>query len=198
MPYCNGQGLAEVLWRTLIADTASRAYPAPPELGSHFSHYLLSRLVKTTNEEEMKNAPPKRIQMIREAVELLVFIKDLDPAGVLPRPNELYVLLQLLLGDNKERRQEIFQSASVFEHEAHPINLFRRLFLTSRGLLGLGPQSLQKSDSIWLLPGSRVPLILRSLGNGHHMVVGETYIHGIMHGEALDSKKVVFEDIVLE
>lgn len=63
----------------------------------------------------------------------------------------------------------------------------RDLFITDQGNLGLGPSSLEVGDEVWILTGMNVPLILRSVdGKGHYRLIGETYVHGIMHGEAAE------------
>lgn len=41
----------------------------------------------------------------------------------------------------------------------------RRLYITKRGYLGLGPMSLKEGDEVWVLAGSRVPFVLRRKSN---------------------------------
>ena len=70
----------------------------------------------------------------------------------------------------------------------------RRLFATSKGYLGLGPVSLDVGDTVCLLPGAKVPFLLRptAVAAGdvdaqelqQFKLVGEAYVHGIMEGEA--------------
>jgi hypothetical protein len=62
----------------------------------------------------------------------------------------------------------------------------RDLFITNQGHLGVGLTSLEVGDEVWVLVGVRVPLILRPVGEGQYRLVGEAYVHGIMHGEAID------------
>ena len=69
------------------------------------------------------------------------------------------------------------------------------------GYLGLGPEKMVNGDSVWILKGGRVPLVLRAdeqatpyrgllpAENGEsrpvmHTLVGDCYVHGIMDGEA--------------
>ncbi|KAF6818016.1 hypothetical protein CSOJ01_02153 [Colletotrichum sojae] len=59
-----------------------------------------------------------------------------------------------------------------------------RLFSTREGLIGVGSECLEAGDEVWLVPGSRVPLIFRNVGSGLHRLVGGAYVHGLMHGEA--------------
>lgn len=66
---------------------------------------------------------------------------------------------------------------------------FRRCFTTeSKGYIGIGPRSLQRGDGVFVLKGGRVPFILRKIADNTYKLVGECYVHGIMHGEALQGK----------
>lgn len=71
----------------------------------------------------------------------------------------------------------------------YQITLFidkRRLFLTIDGLLCLGPEQVRSGDEVWIVPGSRVPVVLRKTMDGNsYNLIGETYVHGIMCGEAV-------------
>ena len=60
----------------------------------------------------------------------------------------------------------------------------RRFFTTVSGYMGLAPATAQSGDKICLLLGGQVPYILREEEN-HYKLVGESYVHGIMRGEAL-------------
>ena len=78
----------------------------------------------------------------------------------------------------------------------------RRLFRTSNGFLGLGSESLRVADEVVTATGSDVPLILRPVAGKPKtfQFVGAAYIHGIIHGEALEllfETDESFEDIVL-
>lgn len=69
----------------------------------------------------------------------------------------------------------------------------RAFFIASNGRIGLGPISMKRSDKIYVLPGGKLPFILRELP-GHNegrgrltdsafSLVGECYFHGCMDGE---------------
>jgi ankyrin repeat protein len=76
----------------------------------------------------------------------------------------------------------------------------RRLFRTAKGYLGLAPRSTQPGDQVWLLAGARVPFILRrgeDDGSDTYRFIGETYLHGVMHGEAVEGKENEFKPITL-
>lgn len=63
----------------------------------------------------------------------------------------------------------------------------RRMFVTKDGRLGMGPQSLKCGDEIWGLEGADVPFVLRRLDEEKFRLVGEAFVFGAMHGEAVRS-----------
>lgn len=72
--------------------------------------------------------------------------------------------------------------------EALEMNLmFKRLFITKKGRLGLAPSSIQAGDTICVFFGGKVPFSLRKTPNEDwYTLVDETYLHGFMDGEAID------------
>jgi hypothetical protein len=71
----------------------------------------------------------------------------------------------------------------------------RKFFITSNGSLGLGPPEMQVGDEVWIVHGGRMPLIFRPNEESFrppnseadqkcHTFVGDSYIYGIMDGEA--------------
>ncbi|OQN99838.1 hypothetical protein B0A48_14608 [Cryoendolithus antarcticus] len=66
------------------------------------------------------------------------------------------------------------------------------VFFTEQGSPGLGPQVMRKGDTVAVLRGAPLPVILRGDSQGCHQLVGPAYLHGIMEGEAevmLDSMR---------
>jgi hypothetical protein len=61
----------------------------------------------------------------------------------------------------------------------------RLLAITEENLMGLVPTSAEVGDEIYLLAGGQVFYVLRPQGDGFRLI-GESYIHGLMDGEALD------------
>jgi hypothetical protein len=80
----------------------------------------------------------------------------------------------------------------------------RKLIVTGGGLLGLAPWRACVGDIVAILPGGRVPYILRpqtmrrdsgfaeeTLGrNQQYQFIGDAYVHGVMHGEAYDESEL--------
>lgn len=62
---------------------------------------------------------------------------------------------------------------------------FRRLARTKRGHLCLVPEASRVNDPIVLCVGGKVPLIAR-VEDGYWRLIGESYVHGLMNGEAFD------------
>ena len=75
--------------------------------------------------------------------------------------------------------------------------IYSKLWSTSQGFLGLGRQTVEKGDEVFIIKGSPVPLVLRpiegtllpSFGLSEreqgYLFVGACYLHGFMDGEAV-------------
>jgi hypothetical protein len=64
----------------------------------------------------------------------------------------------------------------------------RKLFLTTRGVMGLAPEQAPDGDQICVPLGCSVPLIVREseLNSRVYTVVGEAYVDGFMYGRAIE------------
>ncbi|KAH7184607.1 uncharacterized protein B0J16DRAFT_340213 [Fusarium flagelliforme] len=74
----------------------------------------------------------------------------------------------------------------------------RRLFLIDSGHLGSSCGSTQVGDEVWIVSGCPVPLVLRKSDDHErcYMLVGESYVHGVMSGEAA-GRSVAWQEIDL-
>ena len=65
----------------------------------------------------------------------------------------------------------------------------RTMFRTKNGLLGVGPAKCQPGDQVIVLLGGNMPYIVRKapsrLSRDCFTILGDSYVHGIMDGEAL-------------
>jgi len=68
-------------------------------------------------------------------------------------------------------------------HWIHNMTMGKVMFSTERGYLGVGSDLLQGGDQIILIPGLRLPMIIRECGNMKYRFVAPAYVHGIMRGE---------------
>ncbi|KAL9589496.1 MAG: hypothetical protein Q9203_001714 [Teloschistes exilis] len=76
----------------------------------------------------------------------------------------------------------------------------RAFLITRKGYIGFAPQAARPGDEVCIILGCQSPLLLRPTHNGNYEVVGECYLQGVMHGEAIlgplpapwTSAKVIF------
>ncbi|EEQ35815.1 uncharacterized protein MCYG_08634 [Microsporum canis CBS 113480] len=65
----------------------------------------------------------------------------------------------------------------------------RRLFVTRDRFLGLGPAGMAEGDEVWVLPGAGAAFVLRKTVGLQYKFIGESYVHGVMDGEAADGRE---------
>ncbi|KAJ4370725.1 hypothetical protein N0V83_005246 [Neocucurbitaria cava] len=78
----------------------------------------------------------------------------------------------------------------------------RKFIVTKMGYMGFAPESCEKGDLIVLMPGGKVPYILRPASEADEIpftdwtpgnrftFLGDAYLQGIMHGEAYDEERL--------
>lgn len=87
--------------------------------------------------------------------------------------------------DTGEGDWEILTKLAELNKAISSATLFRSWCLTREGYVGLMPQESRETDLIYILEGARTPFVLRRMeGSEDYMLVGEAYVHGLMHGEA--------------
>lgn len=67
---------------------------------------------------------------------------------------------------------------------------------TELGRLGVGLIDMEVGDVVCVLYGGAAPFIIRSQGVSGYCMVGESYIYGLMHGEAASSNLITRESWV--
>ena len=60
----------------------------------------------------------------------------------------------------------------------------RSFITTKEGYIGLAPSETKPGDQICILLGCQMAMILRPASSSQYQVVGESYVHGLMNGEA--------------
>lgn len=76
----------------------------------------------------------------------------------------------------------------MYAAEARHFCFNRSFFVTAAGRIGIGPSDTRLDDIVAVLPGSGVPFVIRSRENtGGWLIVGESYVDGLMGGEAIKS-----------
>lgn len=130
---------------------------------------------------------------------------NLVGARIVPNPGAHHILYpfiedyhvsrpssRMLAGDFKDKKQleraakqaedDIQAAKRAVQLRSHR----RRFFSTSRGFFGLGPRDAMSEDTVFILHGCSVPVVLRRSGDGWSFV-GEVFVAGIMDGQAVDA-----------
>ncbi|KAK3329233.1 hypothetical protein B0H66DRAFT_488127 [Apodospora peruviana] len=85
-------------------------------------------------------------------------------------------------GDDCANMWKYWQTASAFSLRLG----HARFATTSRGYAGLVPPDTEPGDTVAIIHGGAVPFVIRKGRNeASSKLVGECYVHGIMHGEAM-------------
>ncbi|KAF2099870.1 hypothetical protein NA57DRAFT_75375 [Rhizodiscina lignyota] len=111
---------------------------------------------------------------------------DSYPVADLESAYSAYCKTNMLSKPDREVKVEEIQESATFRTHLDRACHGRRMFLTSRGYLGLGPLMTERGAKVVLLTGGKTPYILRKEKSGEYTSRGECYVHGIMRGEAWD------------
>jgi hypothetical protein len=183
--YYTGESRSEVFWRTLITDTAGAppSHPAPRIYRHSYVSWIRSKIF--THAKEI-------VEHVGESSFTDAFgeLVATETSGPLQSSNGIWN------SDSTKSQEESLSDPDEFDTTFSHAR-YLRLFLTSKRYLGVGSESLHEHDSVWIVPGSRVPLILREVSPSVFHLVGGAYVHGFMNGEALASKPL-FRDIILK
>ena len=84
-----------------------------------------------------------------------------------------------------ERMERSNRAVRHFEGLIDKLCHGRKFNASSNRYLGWVPEETKQGDLICIFKGSDVPYILRPFREGRYILIGESYIHGIMEGERL-------------
>ena len=191
--YVNGEFTPDAFWRTCIGDATVkwRKTPAPQSyyhslvkmFVDHVMHDLAIEFALTEDSPQIVPGLAERWQSIMNPI-LGTLLNDAE--AVVPSEDHN----SDDDGGPTEARGAFFITC---EH--------RKLFITEDHYFGIGPIDLQAGDEIYILSGAKVPFILRkldldsrSLPDNYeydlpaYSMIGETYLHGLMKGEALSAE----------
>lgn len=185
----------EALWRTLIADFHDGAHPAP-DMSESFRDYVMWIICHYLIFDA---SDPEVTKDVVAPLRILDSLAGKDPSSVLfgcsevlERVATLRLELRHLIGKGHKRQETFFLlprgAADHFDHIVAKRMENRSIYRTKDGYLGSGPASMKEGDEVWLLEGALVPFIMRPVHDTDGMaftLVGETYLHGFMHGEML-------------
>jgi hypothetical protein len=171
-------------WRSIAASASVAKYPISGEDYADAYWQLLAGGQVFPNIETSKDDYLLWDQICRKPFRFFPtspWLRWVQPLFVIPS-----LLLYIIAIIHARRRPGVFENAMRYRPKM-VLTVYRRLFKTKKGYLGLGPRSLKKGDEVALLKGGMVPLVIRKTDNNFELV-GDCYVHGIMHGEAFSEE----------
>ncbi|KAI1130854.1 heterokaryon incompatibility protein-domain-containing protein [Nemania abortiva] len=174
-------------WRTLVGNRTER--------GAHrcsyqdFCHFRLAtdRLAALMNKWDI-NFDHALLMSANQALHSFMAECAFGAEGVLEPDGEAYETLELL-------------TTITFHADLNSFLYGRRLFSTSKGWFGAGPDTIQLTDLVCILNCSKVAHILRQVGGSDgtlsYRFIGSAYVHGMMEGqiEGLAREEQIFRII---
>jgi hypothetical protein len=119
-----------------------------------------------------------------------------DKKGVIAPPwfrdscQQLYIHHQFENLDTKllllQERKSNSGPTAKFLRRVQAVTWNKRLVRLIDGSLGLVPEDTEPEDSVCILFGCDVPVVLRKQDNDTWKFIGEAYVHGVMDGEAMN------------
>jgi hypothetical protein len=152
--------------------------------GAHKLFHLKSGLYQT--EHDLKDAICRTLIADQELVKEGYWSRA---SSSTPR---IYEFLHLLMKERKLLRESDLQDAATrYASSVEMATSGRRLFISSKGYIGLGPPHLRKGDIIVIFLGAELPCLVRYQKDFGFEFVGEVYVHGIMDGEFMNGEREI-------
>ena len=193
--YITGEDRLEVLWRTMIQNGREWVSPVGSDIAQEFREWILLNMVKISLKRGRNVSARKQIN---EVIKQIDSYAKADTTGIMPTEDEIRNAIKEAQDSVDKVKSENIETVSKYGHELsyyHHMCIFR----TDKGLLGLGQPSLHTGDTLWIIPGVSVPMVLQSTDAGDRFkVVGPAYVYGIMNGEVMNWNKLDRQSIVLE
>lgn len=180
-PYASAGGRHNALWRTMIADRAGDE--AAPDDDWIYVETWYDRVGWAKDEPDLTSMGPLDATLAEQEMkgmeeQMLYHFISLGPS----RYPEFGEKLRQSYRDG----EVINNRYREYMRRIHRVCAHRALFVTKKGYIGLAPWNAKEGDEIALLSGGRTPYILRGTDvPGRFTLVGETYVYGIMGGEAV-------------
>jgi len=168
-------GRKEALWRTHMADS-----PAPNHADSTTTRPLIDAWYDRSGwGKHLPSLAERSAQNIWQATGDEVDAKWLHW--------DLHAELRRAEGDDFKTSKKTDEMYARLIKRIQDVCAHRRLFVTRRGYIGLGPWNAQVEDAVCVLKGGKTPFLLRGKegekDEGVYELVGEAYVHGLMGGE---------------
>lgn len=182
-PYFTNQSHEEVFWRTIIVDTHPLKRPAPEDYWRHWQSTF-----RRFDELCAKNRDLEEDKEFQDLCRTLEYISSPDMIFIHSLATDIFK--HRSSGDGDFRA--LLRRSDDYSVENDPrATQGRQLCVTEHGYMGLVPKNSMIGDAIVILHGAKSPHVLREtrLANCKHelgtspcyQLIGEAYIHGMMH-----------------
>ncbi|KAI8630454.1 heterokaryon incompatibility protein-domain-containing protein [Xylariaceae sp. FL1651] len=194
-PYGGKKGRIEALWRTHLADApGSRASPPQDRWLVECWYDRVGWAVKRPTYEDLRGKSMWQTgrldaeytgadtKMHSHLIDLLSseYERRINAGEISSEELKMKEIKKWFKAHDHRRYAGV--ARRVFKALGH-----RALYVTEKGFIGLAPWNAKVRDVIAVLDGGKTPFLLREiLTPGRFKLVGETYVRGIMGGEALD------------
>lgn len=215
--YHNEETRGKILMETLIARASIPCVwlnpdhsPTVEELQHAFSQFLKMNLAFEIWDWNSSHSPPsmnwwdehKNLEELcnqelllpsrTEVEEYFVFFSALFPASQDPKTKKII--------DDPEFLEKIWDPQVPYLDQLKFTCAARSLWVSKEKYIGLAPRSARQGDEVWIVHGSKTPLVLRNQPDGFYQFLGEAYTHGLMVGEFFKrgNKDLVIGNVVLK
>jgi hypothetical protein len=163
------RALSDVLWKTLVLNRALIDGLEAPEIwGDIFYHYI--------SHPPNPSQPSDLQQWWMQRKHFKLWGSTLEEIALSRKPS--------LPVQSFDTEKELARFKSAFTIGVG----YRKLATTENGYLCLVPLDAEVEDIVVILVDCSAPVLLRQRGNkeGEYVFIGTCYVHGIMHGEAVE------------
>ncbi|KAI1365665.1 hypothetical protein F5Y08DRAFT_170005 [Xylaria arbuscula] len=170
--YPTGESLAELKWKIPIGGLVEARSPTGEEVDFRAAYQTLTEYLELGEQQADWRAEIMQIRALGKVKHFLF------------RPEELRKLLWPYLRTAVEFAERFVDA---------------RACRTRLGYVGIVPGIALPGDTVAMVCGSAVPFVIRESEKraGYYIILGESYVHGIMHGTPAQAGKQIIEEIRL-
>jgi hypothetical protein len=200
--YHTGESRLVAFWRTLITDNEIHGQSSPDDCFEYYLKDLISEFVSTAIANgQSRTDCISGLQYLHALGECEPSLGYLSTDGMPKWCDEIGLLEDMVdWGNFSAPRIDFQDKGGRFGEAMQAFFTYRRFIRTTEDRIGLGPESVDVGDRVCIVQGARTPFIIRKeegYGQNEYRLIGDAYIHGMMHGEALKAPGFKWEDMVL-
>src|SRR3569833_236281 len=201
------ENCVETFWRTLVCDTDDEGCPAQAETRNSFAHWLAHRILAgLTLDNDAGDECLAAFCGMQSYKALLGLDGGAAANGSLPSLEylETYLHRDGMIPNpdgrfseaSSDLNLELSRLSARFSALANVTMTGHCLFLTRDGHMGLDVETTTVGDSVWVVSGCPALLTLGAVESKvldsqlTYRLIGDAYVHDVMHGEAIDRQTI--------